>query len=198
METSNPYLARNLSLTVHSDDTVHFKDVILEAHQYFLVKLLVLHPSNLNPIFLPVGHVAGVKEIIIREPYKEVGHLSVWAGAFKGALIVQLVRLVSYFILAILLIVAIAIPSVSLSTKVQKHKRKVAVQEFRTITDLDLKKSDDFIFRAYVTGGQSALSQMQTWATKPPALETEFRLYLHKDDPTSSRETRPICMRRRR
>jgi len=180
--TSNEYLSKNLSILSPSSDVVHFKDVILEAHQYFLVKLLVLHPAGQSPAVSPVGHIAGVKHILVREPYRELGRVSFWAGAFAGSWATQLVRVVPYFLIGIAAILAIIIPSLFLSDKLDRHKRKRAVKQFKAATSIELKQADEFIFRTYVGGGEDSIVGLHRLASSEDALahELRFREWLTK------------------
>lgn len=173
--TSNEYLSKNLSIFSPSNELVHFKDVILEAHQFFVIKLLVLHPAGRSPTVSPVGHIAGVKDILVREPYRELGRVSVWEGAFAGSWVVQLVRVVAYFLIAIAVILAITIPSLFLSDKLDEHRRMRAVKEFKATTSFELKKADEFIFRSYIAGGQSAMAYLQALTESHQTLAYELR-----------------------
>lgn len=37
--------------------------MIIDKHQYFTLKLLLLHKSDIKPIIQPIGKIAGVEQI---------------------------------------------------------------------------------------------------------------------------------------
>jgi hypothetical protein len=176
-DSSNDYLARNLSFSSPMNDVVHFKGVILEAHQYFVIKLLVLHPATQTPTVSPLGHIAGMRTIPVRESYKDFGLVSFWTRAFTGSWGIQLVRLITYFVIAILVILAIVIPSILISEKLDEQKRKRVVKEFRGATSVQLNESDEFIFKTYVTRGEDIMLSMQRLAAHQKALDKALSEY---------------------
>ena len=68
---SNPYLERQLVPRRQDDRTLVFPSVILEAQEYFVVKLLVLHGEGAEPYITPIGKIAGVRTIPVTEAYKQ-------------------------------------------------------------------------------------------------------------------------------
>ena len=160
-DTSNEYLKRNLSLSTPSNNALNFKSVIFEAHQYVVVKLLVLHPVEQIPSVVPVGHIAGMKQILVREPYKERTRMSFWSQTFAGTWDVQGVRLVSYLILSILCFLLVVFPVNFIETQIGKAKRKTHVRNFKAVTKRNLNENDEFIFAGYIEKGDEDLSRMQ-------------------------------------
>ena len=198
-DSSNDYLARNVSFSSPINDVVHFRSVILEAHQYFVIKLLVLHAANQTPMISPVGHIAGIPSILVREPYKDFGRVSFWISAFTGSWGIQLVRLITYFVIGILAILAIVFPSILVSEKLAEQKRRRIIKEFKGATSVQLNESDEFIFKTYVTSGEHimllmhglvanqkeldrALSEYREWQSKPNEKRSLAELdEIHKD-----------------
>lgn len=177
-DTSNHYLQKNLSFSSPTNNTIHFKDVIFEAHQYFVVKLLVLHPVDEVPSVKSVGHVAGMKEIIVREPYRERTKVSFWSRTFAGMWVVQAVRLISYFVLAILCILLVVIPVSLIGNKVDEVKRRRHVRDFKAATTLSLNENDEFIFNRYIQKGFGNLMAIQQIADSDKALNRAHTCYV--------------------
>lgn len=161
-DASNEYLKRNLSFGTPSTNTIHFKNVIFEAHQYGVVKILVLHPVEQTPSVMPVGHIAGMKQIIVREPYKERAKVSFWSQTFAGTWGVQGVRLITYSILTVLCILLVVIPVSLIGGYAEKIKRKGHVRNFKAVTSLNLNENDEFIFSRYIEKGVEELFEIQT------------------------------------
>jgi len=98
--TSNEYLKRNVRVS-HDPSAVVLPEVILEAAQYYVVKLLVLSPVDSTVAISAMGHVGGVREIVIREPYRDAKKVPFWSEAFSGRGPVQAVRVISYSVILI-------------------------------------------------------------------------------------------------
>lgn len=178
MEVSNDYLQKNLSFSFPTNNTIHFKDVIFEAHQYFVVKLLVLYPVDDDPSVKSVGHIAGVKDIIVRELYREQTKVFFWSRTFAGNWVVQTLRIVSYFVLAILCILLVVVPVGLISAKVDKVKRRRYVRKFKAATGLSLNEDDEFIFTKYIENGVRYLIRMQQIAKSDKTLKRAYVRYV--------------------
>jgi hypothetical protein len=161
VDASNDYLAKNLSFSSPANNIVHFKDVIFDAHQYFVIKLLVLHPANQTPTISPIGHIAGMKSILVRESYKDFGRVSFWKRAFAGSWGIQLLRMIVYPVIAILAILLIVLPPSLISDMLHKWKRKRVVKEFKGVTSVQLNENDEYLFTAYVNHGEHTMLAMQ-------------------------------------
>ena len=177
VEASSDYLSRNVSFDSPTNSVVHFKDVILDAHEFFVLKLLVLHPASEDISIEPVGHISGMQKIIIREPFKEVGRPGFWIRTFTGAWSVQLVRLVAYTLLTILIVLLIAIPTSLIGETVQEVKRRRHVRDFKAATQLDLTENDEFLFGRYVSIGVREVFALQDLSKNKQTLLRAYRRY---------------------
>ncbi|MGO8990102.1 MAG: hypothetical protein ACLQGU_04460 [bacterium] len=174
-DTSNDYLAKNLTFSYPTNNVVHFKDIIFDAHQFFVIKLLVLHPANQIPTVSPIGHIAGMKKILVRESYKDFGRVSFWAKALSGSLGIQLFRMVVYFLGSILLFLVLVIPPSLIDDKLHKRKQKRVVKEFKESGQLN--ESDEYIFKTYMTKGVWVLLSMQYLAASQETLNKALSAY---------------------
>jgi len=177
VEASSDYLSRNVSFDSPTNSVIHFKDVILDAHEFFVLKLLVLHHAREDISIEPVGHISGMQSIIIREPFKEVGRPGFWIRTFTGAWGVQLVRLVAYTLLTILIILLIVIPTSLIGDKVQELKRRRHVRDFKAATQFDLTENDEFLFGRYVNVGVREVFALQDLSKSKKALLRAYRRY---------------------
>jgi hypothetical protein len=171
--TSTDYLQRNVTFS-STNSIIHFKNVILDAHEFFVLKLLVLHPANEEVRVKPVGHISGMQRIIVREPFKHVGRPGFWLRTFSGAWGVQAVRLIAYTLLTILIILLIVIPSALIGEKMQEMKRRRHVRDFKAATQLDLTENDEFVFGRYINGGLQEVFALESLCKSEKAL---FRAY---------------------
>ena len=177
VDTSNDYLAKNLTFSCPTNNLVHFKDVIFDAHQFFVIKLLVLHPANQTPTVSPVGHIAGMKHILVRESYKDFGRVSFWTKALGGSLHIQLFRMVAYFLIFILVVSALVIPAGLIDEKLRKRKQKRVVKEFKEARSVQLNESDEYLFKTYMTEGVWVLLSMQCLAASQETLNKGLSAY---------------------
>ncbi len=177
IEASSDYLQRNVSFDSPANSVIHFKDVILDAHEFFVLKLLVLHPSSQEISIEPVGHISGMQSIIIREPFKDVGRPGFWMRTFTGPWGIQVVRLVAYTLLTILIILLIAIPTSLIGDKLEELKRRRHVRDFKAATQVDLTENDEFLFGRYVNVGVREVFLMQDLSKNKKSLMGAFRRY---------------------
>ena len=153
LETSCDYLNQNLAVSLDSLGRVKFSKVIIEPNDYFVLKVLILHKSEISPDLVPVGKIAGVRIIDVidvssikeSEPFvKEV---------FAGNILIQVFRALAYIIFIIILIIIIAIIATTISSWKEKRKRRKFVEEFKLTKDYYYKEVDDVIFRRYEKEG---------------------------------------------
>ena len=137
----------------------------------------MLHQANQTPTISPVGHIAGMRSILVREPYKDFGRVSFWARAFTGSWGIQLLRLITYFVIAILVILAIVVPSFLINEKLDKQKRKRVVKEFKGATSVKLNESDEFIFKTYITRGEHIMLSIQGLVANQKVLDRALSEY---------------------
>lgn len=175
---SSEYLSNSISFTAGDDQTIFFSEVILEAKESFTLKLLVLHPEGRIPNLSAVGKVAGIKTIEVREAFRESQEKPFFSLSFRGSFFVQVVRLITYTIGTIIIITAIVAPSVIISSKLDKRRRRKSVQEFRAITSVDLDESDELIFTAYVRHGEREIQRMYSLVSDPNHLARSYAQYI--------------------
>lgn len=161
-EASNDYLRKKFTVGTKGDNTLLFPSFILEAREYFVLKLLILHPEGQIPSIEAIGKVAGIKTIRVREAFRDLGKEPFFTSAFGGNFLVQSTRLLPYTIVTILLIAAISFLIVTSLSALKKSKRKKVVKEFKSVTNVDLNELDEFIFTEYVKAGEARILGMRS------------------------------------
>lgn len=157
LTTSNDYLRRNLKLNLSSPQKVVFSNVIIESRESFVVKVLVLQDGIIRPDISPIGKVAGVKTITITYPYLENLEEPFWTLTFKGGLLIQVVRAVSYTLLSLLFIGMLGAIAKPVSDLFSKQNRIRLVEEFRKMSSTTFEAGDEFIFDSYINKGEREL-----------------------------------------
>lgn len=92
LETSSAYLKQNLSVDLDSLGRVAFSSVILEPKEYFVVKALVLHSTEVEPVISSRGKIAGIKSIEMVNAAEPKNDKPFFTEVFYGSMLVQAVR----------------------------------------------------------------------------------------------------------
>lgn len=151
IETSNDYLKRNLKFVNIKDMQFSFSKVILETNEYFTIKILVLHSKNNIPKLSSLGKIAGQKNIDIFNTSISNDENSFFKKTYYGNIWVQLLRLISYLLIAIILILIILYIGSEIQETSDKKRKKKLIKEFKNIKNYNYTKMDDAIFDRYQT-----------------------------------------------
>jgi len=166
IETSNDYLKKHLDPNLISDQKLTFSNVILETDDFFIIKLLILHPDDEQPEVYPIGKIAGVRQFRLAEPFREMGKVSIWSRAFKGNLGIQLIRIVGYICAFIILIICIILPIALISDWREKKNRKKISVDFRKAVQVKISENAEFLFNNYVSEGTIYLRRIERLLSK--------------------------------
>lgn len=116
VSSNSEYVARKLGPKIRGNDTIALSKVIFDRGAYAVLEVRVLHARGTNPTVVPIGKVAGVKQILVTRSWARNRQPGVFAHAFAGDIRVQAVRLISYTLGGVLiLIIFVIIPSVIIS-----------------------------------------------------------------------------------
>lgn len=158
--TSNDYLNKNLEIIKDSSDCIFFSNVILEQEEFFEIKFLVLHSTDLTPIIEPIGKIAGIKEIQVINSSEVIQETSFWSKVFIGNVFVQLVKGLIYFIVVVILIIVSVLLSQWVMSKVSLKKKRKLIKTFKETTKYKHKKINDVIFENFEDEGLKHLKRM--------------------------------------
>lgn len=160
-QASNSYLFRTLNISLESTKIAHFSQVIIDSGESYTVKILALHNENEIPEIIPLGKIAGVKEIELIPWSREASKIPFWQEVIGGGFLIHVTRALSYFIFLILIGLIIGIPTAILSEVASKHKRKRHIRDFKSLSDIPFKEEDDFIFESYLRHGELYLMRIE-------------------------------------
>jgi hypothetical protein len=118
-----------------------------------------------------------MKDILIREPYRDFGRISFLKRALGGSLGIHLFRLVAYFLISIMLFLALIIPRVLIGNNLSKSKRKRIINEFKAETNIQLNESDEYLFKTYMTHGEHIMVAMQRLTASQETLDRALSAY---------------------
>ncbi len=175
LASSNAYLRQMLDPLRHVADRAEFAPVILEAGEWFTVKSLILHSEGSRPTLEPIGKIAGVREIRRVDSTEAAAKPGFWSQAFSGGTWVQAVRLPTYFLGLILVMLSVGAPIAIVSGALDKRRRRRHVSQFKSMTKLQLTDSDEFIFERYTEFGRHYLERLQ-------GAELNYAHYIQEQD----------------
>jgi hypothetical protein len=188
---SNPYLERQLVPQQQDDTKLVFPSVILESQEYFVVKLLVLHGEGEEPVITPIGKIAGVRTIRVAEAYKQEARPPFLVRTFAGGIFVQVLRLLSYSIGMIVVLVLVIAPIAYVGSRMSERKKRKIVQEFKQTTLRELRDEDEFFFKTYVHDQGVLMLSMLSLISDPKTLETAYA----RHEEYEKREKHPVPAR---
>lgn len=177
LSTSSPYLTASVKVQQQPSGANVFDPMILEAGEWFTVKLLLLHSNDAKPSIQPIGKVAGVRSLDVVAKPVQARETGFWRESFNGGIWTQLVRLVGYFLGFLIMITAIAVPIGFTGSWLGKKKRTRHVNRFKTVTKLKLVEDDDYIFRGYVESNVMFLFVLRQAASDDKRLQARVEAH---------------------
>jgi len=175
LDASNEYIKSNLRIYLDSLSRVTFSKVILESKEYFVIKLLVLHPSNVLPGVKAIGKVAGIKTIRVLSVLEAKEDKPFFKQVFFGDIFVQVTRAFAYSLLVILLVIVLVIAGAKISDIRTKNHRRRLVKEFRETKDYVYNRMDDAIFDRFEKDGMGPIEMMANLLKDEGSLNERYR-----------------------
>lgn len=160
IQTSSDYIKRNLKVTNYQKDKINFSQIIIESGEYFIVKLLVLHNKETTPSIISLGKIAGQKSISVVNAIDVKDEVSFWSKVYLGNIWVQLLRLLSYFIVGIIIVSSIFFISEQIDNYREKERRMKMISAFKNQNTYQYTRMDDAIFDRYKLNASSELNKM--------------------------------------
>jgi hypothetical protein len=149
LDASSSYLRDHLRVQ-YAQERVAFSPVILEPGEFFVIKVLVLHRNSDAPKLVPVGKVAGVRNISLTQQFQVDSKRSLLEITFGGSVWVQIVRTLVYFLGGLIFVVALFAVGAALSERLGKRKRRDVVRIFREYNALNLTEAAEVLFDIFV------------------------------------------------
>lgn len=165
IQTSSDYLNRNVKIENYDTDRISFSQIILESSEFFIIKLLVIHKTDIIPEIKSFGKIAGQKSISVVNSIDVKEELTFWEKVYYGNIWVQLLRLVSYFLIVVIVIIIIVAVSSKIDSIREKKRRTKLINEFKNLKKYEYTRMDDAIFDRYQKDGASTFREM-LWLLK--------------------------------
>jgi len=160
IQSSNDYLKRNVKFIKTESEGFLFSNVIIESGEYFTIKLLVLHKNNNIPHIKSYGKIAGQQKIEVLNAVDIKEEMTFLKRVYYGTFWTQLLRLISYFLIGIGIIVLIISISEKIDSVREKKRKKKNLNEFKNLKTYQYTRMDDAIFDRYLDNGGYELKSM--------------------------------------
>ena len=122
---------------------INFPKLALDVDDYYIVKLVILHETNVSPKFIPEGKISGQKAIKVNPI--QAPQPDFWIIAFSGSLLVQVVRLFAYLSAAIMALILTVATISYISDIVEKQKRKKNIKNLLKNASIIKVVKDEYI-----------------------------------------------------
>ncbi len=173
--TTSEYLRRNAKCTPVGDSSLAFEPVILEPGEFYVVRLLVLHPEGVHPQVRAQGKVAGVRQIEVVHSFSAGRAPGLLARALSGDSAVQAVRLPSYAAAMLTLLALVIGAAASVGTLVGTWRRRRHIKRFTRARQEPVPPEGQALFKLYEREGPFALMAMSRWLRRDPLLRRTSR-----------------------
>ncbi len=125
-QASSDYLRGAVSPSVIGSNKIIFPPIIFDQGASFSIDFLVLHSTAMPPALSPIGKIAGVENITIRDNADSNLHQSIWDDLIAGGIWANLLKVAISPIIGIIFILFIvfvlAYPISQLSTAVRRYR----------------------------------------------------------------------------
>ncbi len=177
INASSEYIKENIKNTETYNRHINFPNIILESGEQFTIKILILHKEMEQPEINATGKIAGIKHIYATKSYQNKEENSLLKRAFYESLSIQIIRSISYSIILFISAVIIFIPIAATAESINRIKKKSYVKEFKSSTELEIDKEDEFILKRFIKNGPDEISYVYKTFIDEKKLEDAHELF---------------------
>ena len=167
---SNSYLKSNIRTKTLSKNKVIFSEIILEESEYFNIKILLLHPKDTTPQIIPVGKIAGIKEINVIDNQKSDSESNVFIYAFGGSILVQFLRFSGFLIITVILLSASVFIYIKFDYLYGKYSDKMMINKFKSTVAYYPSRDYNVIFEIFINHGLFAIHRINYYLNNEKGL----------------------------
>lgn len=176
LESGSDYLKDNFFINIIDENQVRFSKFIFDSGDYIVLKILVFHDINNNPLITPLGKISGVKDIKLY--YLSDSEETFVNKHFGGDILVQIIRGVSYFLIVTLMLILIFMFVDKISNIKERRKRKIIVKEFKNINTYINGLEQNKIINKFIKDGFFELKSMHHLINNENLIHIEYKKYL--------------------
>lgn len=179
IQSSDSYIEESVGLISNGLSQISFSDFIFDKDEYFVIKILVLHPDGIRPEIVAKGKITGVKHISVIESYLNKETTGFWERIFEGSVLIQVTRFFAYLICFVFFTLAIILPIAFISDTYVKKKRQRKMKEFKIHLSRDFTGSEVLISRFFIDNGIGVLKRFNMMILQ----FTQYRKVFENVDP---------------
>lgn len=179
IEASNEYLLNKTEIFQHDSlNSFTFSEMIIDKHQYFTLKLLLLHKSDIKPIIQPIGKIAGVEQIdVIYQTSETI--LPFWKRLLQGKVGIHVLRFFFYLISLVVIVFVIILPPFLISDAISTKKKKKLVLKYKKGKNLKSTNETDLLFELFIDNSKDYLLEIQRYFRNKDELKEEIELIIN-------------------
>ena len=162
--SNSEYLSNTLHPRVTGNDEVTFDKVIFDKGKYVALELLVLHNKNTEPTIKPLGKIAGMDTIPIRQAFRDQDQEGFKSKVFRGPIAVQIARTIAYFVIGFLAaaILGVTIAGIgSIPSRLKKRSRRRFARYLPKEGSTEKEKKRQALLDIFVEDGLHGLKRVQ-------------------------------------
>lgn len=128
IKSNDAYLAQKVRARINRNQII-FPDVIFDKDKSFTFELVIKHPVKETPRFKFFGKIAGV-EYKYKDDRNDRNQESFFLKTFSGAVLIQIIRLFSYTLLLIAVILTLTLLGFIFNQTIMLIKRPLRARDF--------------------------------------------------------------------
>lgn len=171
------YLRANVGIRVRHPSNVEFSKAIIEPTESFTVKSLILNSEQSALSIVPEGKIASVKNLLLTDRTSEQTKETFLMKVVSGSIWVQVLRIPTYVIAFILLLLVVFMPAFYISDKKNQIKKNRIIKRFKRQTTTSVNEFNTEIYKFYQTHGLTALRRMRKALANNREFQTILRGY---------------------
>ena len=170
VDTNSDYLQSKIIPHHMNENTVVFPKVIFERGTFFAIEVLLLHKKDESPSISPIGKIAGISEITVLTRPLARPEISLIAELFQGSPLIQVLRIIIYFVVSVVSFLLAIIVGMTISEKfddVKRRRRRKRISQTRAIRRIEQDEIRVILVDEYSSGGSASLVRLQELLNEP-------------------------------
>jgi hypothetical protein len=178
---SSSYFSVGERVRLKDESSFEILPVLLDKHEFFVIKILVLHRQDEAPTIEKFGKFGGVSQTEVTTVSSSEDRRGLFFRTFSGDSVIQFVRAVGYTVATLALLIAGIVLTIATHEGWRRWKRNRLVKKFRTLLGHPISPAEDAILTAYVKGNfepynaDEFIIQMNALLSNPAQLEKTLR-----------------------
>lgn len=199
ISSGSDYISGNFQLTQKTENEFTFGPCIIDEADFVIIKILALHGESLVPKLSSFGKIAGSARIDVIDEPSDVGNDGFLLATYSGGLAIQGLRLVSYALLFLVILIAAITAFIWFRDKFSTWKRRKHVAVYKRTLASKPKPQQEAIIELYLKSDVEAVVSLNELFSNSDLLTSEIELWnkhsssssaVHPEDPEWMRPTK--------